>query len=226
MKRRTFLLNLLLILPALLLLGWWLGIQVFLRSLPQAPWVLAARTGISNNDLSGAALGGAQPAPDVAGLDVIPPRRAALIAWQMLTGSAGHNVTLNDGPTLMVVTFPDGKARLAYRAIALVSADPGGLAATAAAAYLDAVDGTPLAVLESIHVAGSDIAALSVPAEASIWVQLMRNMPLILLGLYLVLIALLMLAVSLFRRHAAPKAAPPVRPQNADAAGKPRQPSR
>lgn len=204
LNRRTFLYNALLLLPVLLLLGWWLGIQAYLRALPAPAWVLAARAGIRDDDLSGAALGNAQPVPDAPGVQVIPPRRAALIAWDMLSDHSGHSVTLNDGPRLMLVTFPDGKARLAWRAIALVAVDSSGLNAEAAAAYLDAVQGTPLAILEHIRVVDSDIAALAVPAESSIWVLILRNLPLILLGLYLMAVALLLLALSLIKRFTQP----------------------
>jgi len=200
MKRRTFLYNFLLLLPVLFLMAWWTGVQVYLLSLPYPQWVLAARIGISDSDLSGANLGGAQAVPENVDLEVIPPRRAALISWQMLKDTTGYSVTLNAGPTLMVVTFPDGQARLAWRSIALVSISPDGLSASAAAAYLDATNGTPLAVIQNISVTGSDIAALAAPAESSIWVLIMRNLPLILLGAYLMVIALVLLAASLIHR--------------------------
>jgi hypothetical protein len=205
MKNRRLLLNLALFLPILLLLGWWVGIQVYLLSLPQPPWVMAARIGISGTDLSGAALGGSSPADPAAANDVIPQRRAALIAWQMLRTSARHSVTLNEGPTLMVVTYPDGQTRLSWRAIALTSLSPDGLSATAAAAYLNAADGVPLAVMSDIRVETDALSAMLVPAESSIWVMLMRNAPLILLGLYVILTALVLMAASLIRRLTQPQ---------------------
>jgi hypothetical protein len=57
-----------------------------------------------------------------------------------------------EGPTLVWATFPDGMRRLAWRRISLISQDDMGMSGTAAAVYVDARTGEPLALVRDIYV--------------------------------------------------------------------------
>jgi len=57
-----------------------------------------------------------------------------------------------EGPTLVRATFPDGKRRLAWRRTSLISEDDIGMSGVAAAVYLDAATGAPLALVRDIYV--------------------------------------------------------------------------
>jgi hypothetical protein len=197
MKRFYFAL---LLIPVAVLLSWWAGVQIYLRLLPTPLWVMQSNGVISslemdmnNSGSSGAAL--AVPVSEHS----IPSRRAALIAWQSMRRQTGQNVTISDGPSLVIISYPDGLQRLTWRSIALLGLPAGGTQGMAIAAYVDAATGEPLAVVENIVIVDPALSALTKPADAAYWVIFMTNGPLFLLGGYLILLALLLLLLSALR---------------------------
>ena len=191
----------LLLIPIGALLLWWLGAQIYMRLIPTPLWVMQSRGVISSLEMDMSSAG----APGSTALAVpvaehrIPSRRAALISWQVMRRQAGQNVTIHDGPSLVIISYPDGLQRLTWRSIALLGLPAGGTRGIGMAAYVDAASGDPLAVVEDIVFVDPALSALTRPSDAAYWVIFMTNGPLFLLGGYLILLALILLLLSALR---------------------------
>jgi hypothetical protein len=189
----------LLLLPVAAAIVWWVGVQVYLRLLPSPIWAMQS-TGV----VSSLAQDNADPSNSTVlavpvAEHLIPSRRAALVAWQIMRSQVGQNVTIHEGPSLVMIAFPDGLSRLTWRCIALLDLSPTGKQGIAIAAYVDAASGKPLAVVKDIVVVDPALSALTSPADAAYWVILLTNGPLFLLGGYLILLAVLLLVLSILR---------------------------
>lgn len=154
------LLILLLSLPAVALLAWWGIVRLDLQRTPAPRWDLQAMGVIcwGDHDLAGARPGDPPPQPvPQAPPGTLPAGRAALIAWHVLHEHGGVQALqpflfYGEGPTLVQATFPDGERRLAWRRTNLISEDDTGMSGVAAAVYLDAATGEPLALVRDISV--------------------------------------------------------------------------
>lgn len=159
LTRRIWLRIALLSLPAVALLAWRGIVQLNLQRIPAARWDLPARDSIcyGDRDLIGTRPG--DPPPER--VSETPPRtlpadRATLIAWHVIRTQVDVHPFINflygEGPTLVRATFPDGERRLAWRRTLLISEDDMGMSGVAAAVYLDAETGEPLALVRDIYV--------------------------------------------------------------------------
>lgn len=159
-NKRTWLIAGFLSLPGLALLAWWVSVQVYLQQIPPPRWVLPARDAIfccSHEDI-GASPG--DPPPERVSETppgTLPAGRAALIAQHVINQHIGGQDLFSfffygQGPTLVQATFPDGERRLAWRRVSLISEDEQGMYGVAAAVYLDAATGEPLALVRDIPV--------------------------------------------------------------------------
>ncbi len=147
-------------LPAVAILVWWGIVRLDLQRLPAPRWSLPAKDQIcyEDADLAGARPGDPPPervADSPPG--TISPDRAAFIAYHVIDRHFGspnlqNALTYGEGPTLVRATFPDGQPRLAWRIISLLTEDEFGMSGVAAAVYLDAGTGEPLALVRGIRV--------------------------------------------------------------------------
>lgn len=202
-KKSSWLVNILLILPVILLLAIWLAVKIYFYLLPPPLWVLSASAAISGDSLKGAELptsGQPQAAPLTG--ETIPSWRAALASWKMLNDQTNKDVVINNGPSLVIASYPNGLTRLAWRSISLVSSSEDGATGIAVAAFVDADTGQPMAVIHDIPVYNPHQSALSGISFVSRNVLLLRNGPLILMGFYLIFMAIILMALSLFHRQA------------------------
>jgi hypothetical protein len=158
-RRAPFLIALL-SLPAVALLAWWGIVQWDLQRIPAPRWDLQARGGIcwGDTDLAGASPGDPPPQPiSETPPGTLAPDRAALIAQHVINQHIGSQDQFSfffygQGPTLVQATFPDGERRLAWRRVSLMSEDEHGMSGVAAAVYIDATTGEPLALVRDIPV--------------------------------------------------------------------------
>ena len=193
-RRRTYLFVALLSLPAVALLAWRGVVHLRLQRIPDPRWDLPAQGVIcwGDNDLAGARPGSSAPERvSETPSGVYPASRAALVAWHVIhretgPGAVQHAFLYGEGPTLVQATFPDGEQRLAWRRISLISEDDMGMSGIAAALYLDAVTGEPLALVRGISVCEPSWSPLFMSADSghavTVWLQ--TSGPFALLALY------------------------------------------
>ena len=156
--RRALFLIALLSLPAVALLAWWGIVQLDLQRIPAPRWDLPAKGMIcwGDHEFSGASPGDPPPKRvSETPPGTFPADRAALIAQHVINRQIGGQdlfsfVFFGQGPTLMQTTFPDGEQRLAWRRVSVISDT--GMSGVAAAVYLDAATGEPLALVRDIPV--------------------------------------------------------------------------
>lgn len=182
LTKRICLLIALLSLPAVALVAWRGIVQLDLRRIPAVRWDLPAMGRIcwGDHDLAGARPGDPPPAHvSETPPGTLPADRAALIAWYVIRKHMGaqafQSFLYGEGPTLVRATFPDGERRLAWRRISLISEDDMGMSGVAAAVYLDAATGEPLALVRDIYVCEPSWSPLFLsPNNAvhwSVWLQ-------------------------------------------------------
>jgi hypothetical protein len=159
LTRRIWLRIALLSLPAVALVAWRGIVELDLQRIPPVRWDLAARGSICYGDHNLIGTRPGDPPPERVSetpSGTLPADRAALIAWQVIRTHVGiqpfQSFLYGEGPTLVQATFPDGERRLAWRRTFLISEDDMGMSGVAAAAYVDAATGEPLALVRDIHV--------------------------------------------------------------------------
>jgi hypothetical protein len=207
LTRRIWLRVALLSLPAVALIAWRGIVALDLRRIPPARWNLEARDRIcyGDRDLVGTRPG--DPPPERVSETppgTLPADRAALIAWHVIRKhtnvqpfqGSSYGFLYGEGPTLVQATFPDGERRLAWRRTLLIGQDDMGMSGVAAAVYLDAATGEPLALVRDIYVCEPSWSPLfmssSIEYNLSVWLQTFGQF--VLLGLYIA-IALLVVGV-------------------------------
>jgi hypothetical protein len=199
LSKRIRLLIVLLCLPVVALLVWWGAVQLDLQRTPAPRWDLPALGMIcwGDYDLAGARPG--DPPPERVSETppgTLPAGRAALIArhtFDKYVGGLDLNSFLlyGEGPTLVHATFPDGKTRLAWRCISLISEDDMGMSGVAAAVYLDATSGEPLALVRDIVVCEPSWSPLFLSqGEYRFRVELQTSGQFVLLALYVAVVLL------------------------------------
>ena len=197
-RRAPFLIALL-SLPAMALLAWWGLVQLDLQRIPAPRWDLQARGMICWGDYE---LVGARPGdPPPQRVSETPPgtlpaSRAALIAWHVIRKHTGGQDLSSfpfygQGPTLVQATFPDGEQRLAWRRVSLISEDEHGMSGVAAAVYLDAATGEPLALIRDIPVCEPSWSPLFLSSGSdkyllTVWLQ--TSAQFVLLALYVAVV--------------------------------------
>lgn len=146
-------------LPAVAILAWWGVVRLDLLRTPAPRWSVPAKDQIcyGDVDLAGARPGDPPPEVSEAPPGILSPDRAALIAHHVIDQQIGspnlaYVLMYSEGPTLVQATFPDGIRRLAWRIINLITQDEYGMSGVAAAVYLDAGTGEPLALVRGISV--------------------------------------------------------------------------
>jgi len=180
-KRRVVIIAVL-SLPVVALLAWWEMVQLDLRRIPEPRWDVPAKGSIcwGDSNLPGARPG--DPPPELSEIPpgIVSPGRAALVAQYVIRKYAGGQAMPNDllygeGPTLVRATFPDGASRLAWRRISLLSEADDGMSGIAAAVYLEAATGKPLAVVRGISVCEPSWSPLFGPGGSphflTVWLQ-------------------------------------------------------
>jgi len=196
--RRALFLIALLSLPAMALLAWWGIVQFDLQRIPAPRWDLKATGNIcwGDYDLVGAGLG--DPPPERVSETppgTLPADRAALIAQHVLHKYVGGQdlfffLFFGQGPTLVQATFPDGERRLVWRRVSLMSQDELGMSGVAAAVYLDAATGEPLALIRDIFVCEPSWSPLFAYVDNKyvlrVWLQMSGQ--LVLLALYVAVV--------------------------------------
>jgi hypothetical protein len=208
-NKRTWLITGFLSLPGLALLVWWLSVQVYLQQIPPPRWDLPARGMIcwGDSDLAGARPG--DPPPQRVSETppgTLPAGRAALIAWHVIHKHIKHIggqdlyfLFYGEGPTLVQATFPDGQRRLAWRRTDLISEDEMGMSGVAAAVYLDAATGEPLALIRDIPVCEPSWSPLFLSSGGNkyllaVWLQTFGQF--VLLALYVAVVLFSLGAIS------------------------------
>ena len=195
-------------LPVIALLLWWGIVQWDLQRLPPPRWVLPARGAIfccSHDSVFPGASPGDLPPERVTETPpgTLPAERAALIAQHVINQHIGGQdlpsfFTYGQGPTLVRATFPDGERRQAWRRVSLISQDEHGMYGVAAAVYLDAATGEPLALVRDIPVGEPSWSPLFYDIDNKyalrVWLQMSGQF--VLLALY-VAVVLLVVAVVL-----------------------------
>jgi hypothetical protein len=209
-NKRTWFIAGLLSLPGLALLTWWLCVQVYLGQLPPPRWDLPARGGIcwGDSNLAGARPG--EPPPERVSETppgTLPAGQAALIAWHVIHQHTGGQAfpdffLYGEGPTLVQATFPDGERRLVWRRIDLINEDETGMSGVAAAVYLDAATGEPLALIRDIYVCEPSWSPLFLGADNKYlllaWLQTSGQF--VLLALYVAVVLFSLGVISVIRR--------------------------
>ena len=188
-------------LPAVAILAWWGIVRLDLQRTPPPRWSVPAKGQIcyGDADLAGARPGDPPPQPaSDAPPGTLSPDRAALIAHHVINRQIGspnlqYAFMYGEGPTLVQANFPDGKQRLAWRSISLITEDEYGMSGVAAAVYLDAATGEPLALVRGISVCEPSWSPLlRVATNKYFWqVWLQTGGLLLLLAAYVVVVLLI-----------------------------------
>ncbi len=188
----------LLSLPAVALLVWWAVVQIDLGRTPAPRWDLPAQGSICWGDieLAGARPGDPPPEKSEIAPGIISPGRAALVAQYLVDKYVGgqdlwQSWMYGEGPTMVSATFPDGVSRLAWRRIALISQTEDGMSGVAAAVYLEANTGQPLALVRGISVCEPSWSPLLMGGNAhflTVWLQTSGQFAL--LAIYVALVLL------------------------------------
>ena len=159
LTRRIWLRIALLSLPAVALIAWRGIVQLNLQRIPAARWDLEARDNICYGDRNLIGTRPSDPLPERVSETTpgtFPADRAALVAWHVIRTQVDvepfQGFLYGEGPTLVQATFPDGERRLAWRRTLLISQDDMGMSGVAAAVYVDAATGEPLALVRDIYV--------------------------------------------------------------------------
>jgi hypothetical protein len=209
-NKRTWLIAGFLSLPGLALLIWWVSVQVYLHQIPPLRWDLPARGMIcwGDSDLSGARPG--DPPPQRVSETppgTLPAGHAAFIAWHVIhkhidAQTFPHFLFYGEGPTLVQATFPDGERRLAWRRTDLISEDEMGMSGVAAAVYLDAATGEPLALIRDVSVCEPSWSPLFLSPQdnkyiLAAWLQTSGQF--VLLALYVALVLFSLGVISVIR---------------------------
>lgn len=189
----------LLSLPVVALVAWRGIVQLDLQRIPAARWNLPAKDNICYGDRN---LIGTRPGdPPPERVSETPPGtlsadRAALIAWHVIRKHTDvqplQSFLYGEGPTLVRATFPDGERRLAWRRTLLISEDDIGMSGVAAAVYVDAATGEPLALVRDIYVCEPSWSPLFLsPSNEYHWaVWLQTSCQFVLLALYIAIVLL------------------------------------
>ncbi len=146
-------------LPAVAIVAWWGIVRLDVLRMPAPRWSVPAKDQICYGDVITVGARPGDPPPEVSETPagILSPDRAALIAYHVMARQVGspdlvYVLMYSEGPTLVQATFPDGVRRLAWRFVSLITQDESGMSGVAAAVYLDAGTGEPLALVRGISV--------------------------------------------------------------------------